>query len=83
MIRISDTLVPIEESTNTEANKAPMEERHLKLSMNYYLKTPAWTDNPAHHALHEFDSNTRDLYLPRPNGKVGMTQPRHNPLVSR
>ena len=59
----------------TEANEAPLGERRLKLSMNYYLKTRACTDNPARHALHEFDPTTRDLYLPRPNGKGGMTQP--------
>ena len=59
----------------TEANEAPLEERRLKLSVNYYLKTCACTDNPAHHALHEFDPTTRDLYLPRPNGKGGMTRP--------
>ena len=58
----------------SEANEAPLEERQLKLSMNYYLKTRACTDNQAHHALHEFDTTTRDLYLPRPNGKGGMTQ---------
>ena len=59
----------------TEANEAPLEERRLKLSMHYYLKTPACTDNPAHHALHEFDPTIRDLYLPRPNGRGGMTRP--------
>ena len=52
-----------------EANEAPLEERRLKLSMNYYMETRACTDNPAHHALHEFDPTTRDLYLPRPNGR--------------
>ena len=65
----------------TEANEAPLEERRLKLSMNYYLKTRACTDNPAaHHALHEFDPTTRDLYLPRPNGKGGMTRPPAKPI---
>ena len=64
----------------TEANEAPLEERRLKLSMNYYLKTRACTDNPAHHALHEFDPITRDLYLPRPNGKGGMTQTPAQPI---
>ena len=57
-----------------EANEAPLEERRLKLSMNYYLKTRARTNNPAHHTLHEFDPTTRDWYLPRPNGKGGMTR---------
>ena len=42
-------------SLYTEANEAPLEERQLKLSMHYYLKTRACIDNPAHHALHEFD----------------------------
>ena len=67
-------------SMYTEANEAPLEERRLKLSMNYYLKTRACTDNPAHHALHEFDPTTRDLYLPRPNGKGGMTQTPAQPI---
>ena len=62
-------------SMYTDANEAPLEERRLKLSMNYYLKTCAFTDNPAHHALHEFGPTTRDLHLPRPNGKGGMTRP--------
>ena len=67
-------------SMYTEANEAPLEERRLKLSMNYYMKTRACTDNPAHHALHEFDPTTRDLYLPRPNGKGGMTRPPAKPI---
>ena len=67
-------------SMYTEANEAPLEERQLKLSMNYYLKTRACTYNPAHHALHEFDPTTRDLYLPRPNGKGGMTRPPAKPI---
>ena len=64
----------------TEANEAPLEERQLKLSMHYYLKTRACTDNPAHHALHEFDPTIRDLYLPRPNGRGGMTRPSTQPI---
>ena len=67
-------------SMYTEANEAPLEERRLKLSVNYYLKTRACTDNPAHHALHEFDPTTRDLYLPKPNGKGGMIQPPAKPI---
>ena len=67
-------------SMYTEANKAPLEERRLKLSMNYYLKTRACTDNPAHHALHEFDPTTRDLYLSKPNGKGGMSRPPTQPI---
>ena len=63
-----------------EANEAPLEERRLKLSMNYYLQTRACTDNTAHHALHEFDPTTRDLYLARPNGKGGMTRPPAQPI---
>ena len=59
----------------TEANETPLEERRLKLSMHYYLKTRACTDIPPHHALHEFDPTTRDLYLSKPNGKGGMTRP--------
>ena len=60
-------------SLYTEANEAPLEERRLKLYMHYYVKTRACIDNPAHHALHEFDRTTRDLYAPRPNGRGGMT----------
>ena len=37
----------------------PLEERQLKLSMHYHLKTRAHTDNPAHHALHQFDPTTK------------------------
>ena len=61
-------------SLYTEANEAPLEERRLKLSMHYYVKTRACIDNPAHHALHEFDRTTRYLYTPRPNGRGGMTR---------
>ena len=67
-------------SKYTEANETPLEQRRLKLSMNYYLKTRACTDNPAHHALHEFDPTTRDLYLSKPNGKGGMTRPPTQPV---
>ena len=64
----------------TEANEAPLEERRLKLSMHYYVKTHACIDNPAHHALHEFDQTTRDLYAPRPNGRGGMSRPLAAPI---
>ena len=64
----------------TGANEALLEERRLKLSMHYYVKTRAWVDNPAHHALHEFDRTTRDLYAPRPNGRGGMTRPPAPPI---
>ena len=64
----------------TEANEAPLEERRLKLSMYYYVKTRAYIDNPAHHALHEFDPTTRDLYAPRPNGRGGMARPPAPPI---
>ena len=67
-------------SMYTEANEAPLAERQLKLSMHYYLKTRACTDNQAHHALHEFDPTIRDLYLPRPNGRGGMTRPSNQPV---
>ena len=60
-------------SLYTEVNEAPLEERRFKLSMHYYLKTRACIDNRAHHALHEFDRTTRDLYAPRPSGRGGMT----------
>ena len=33
-------------SLYTEANEAPLEERRLKLSMHYYVKTRACIDNP-------------------------------------
>ena len=61
-------------SLYTEAYEAPLEESRLNLSMHYYLKTRACIDNPAHHALHDFDWTTRDLYVPRPNGRGGMTK---------
>ena len=67
-------------SMYTETNETPLEERRLKLSMHYYLKTRACTDNPAHYALHEFDPTTRDLYLSKPNGKGGMTRPPTQPV---
>ena len=67
-------------SLYTEAKEAPLEERRLKLSMHYYVKTRACIDNPANHALHEFDQTTRDLYAPRPNGRGGMTQPPAAPI---
>ena len=67
-------------SLYTEANEAPLEERRLKLSIHYYLKTRACIDNPAHHALHEFDRTTRDLYARRPNGRGGMTRPPAPPI---
>ena len=67
-------------SMYTEAHKAPLEERRLKLSTNYYLKNRAFTDDPAHHALHKFDPTTRDRYLARPNGKGGMTRPPAKPI---
>ena len=38
-------------SLYTEANGAPLEERRLRLSMHYYVKTRACIDNRAHHAL--------------------------------
>ena len=55
----------------------------LKLSMNYFLKTRACIENPAHHALHEFDQTTRDLYAPKPNGRGGMSRPPTRPLGLR
>ena len=67
-------------SLYTEANEAPLEERRLKLSMHYYVKSRACIDNPAHHALHEFDRTTRALYAPRPNGRGGMTRPPAPPI---
>ena len=33
-------------SLYTEANEAPLEERRLKLSMHYYVKTRACIENP-------------------------------------
>ena len=64
----------------TEANETPLEERRLKLSMHHYLKTRACTDDPAHHALHEFDPTTGELNLSKPNGKGGMTRPTTIPV---
>ena len=62
-------------SLYTEANETPLEARRLKLFMHYYLKTRACIDNPAYHALHEFDRTTRDLHTPQPNRRGGMTRP--------
>ena len=67
-------------SLYTETNEAPLEERRLKLSMHYYVKTRACIDNPAHHALHEFDRTSRDVYAPRPNGRGGMIRPPAPPI---
>ena len=67
-------------SLYTEANEAPLEECRLKLSLHYYLKTRAFIDNPAHHALHKFDRTTGDLYAPRPNGRGDMTRPPAPPI---
>ena len=41
-------------SLYTEANKAPLGESRLKLSIHYYLETRACIENPAHHALQKF-----------------------------
>ena len=67
-------------SLYTDPNEAPLEERRLKLSMHYYLKTRACIDNPAHHALHESNGTTRELYVPKPNGRGGMTRPPAYPI---
>ena len=70
-------------SLYAETNEALLEERRLKLSMNYYLKTRACIENRAHHALHEFDQTTRDLYAPKPNGRGGMSRPPTRPVGLR
>ena len=44
--------------------------------LDFELKTRACTSKQAYHALHEFDGTTRDLYVPRPNGRGNMTGPR-------
>ena len=67
-------------SLYTETNEAPLEERRLKLSMHYYLKTRACINNPARYALHQFDQTARDLYVPKPNGRGGMTRPPTHPI---
>ena len=64
-------------SLHTETNEAPLEERRLKQSMNYYLKTRDCIENPAHHALHEFDRTTRDLYAPSQMGEEACPDPQH------
>ena len=51
--------------------------------MNYYLKTRACIENPAHHALQEFDQTTRDLYAPKPNGRGCMSRPPIHPVGLR
>ena len=70
-------------SLYTEAIEAHLEERCLKLSMHYYMKTRACIDNPAHHALHEFDGTTRELYVPKPNGRGAWRHLQPILLVSR
>ena len=67
-------------SLYTETNEALLEERRFKLSMHYYLKTLACIDNPARHALHEFDRTTRDSYVTRPNGRGDMKRPPTHPI---
>ena len=70
-------------SMYTEANEAPLEERWLKLSTNYYLKTRACTDNLAHHALHELDPTTRYPIFLGQMEKEEWPDPGQNPLVSK
>ena len=70
-------------SLYTEANEAPLEERLLKLSMHYYVKTRACIDNPAHYALHEFDRTTRGLYAPSQMEEEAWPDPLPLPLVSK
>ena len=67
-------------SMYTKVNEAPLEERWLKLSMHYYLKSRTCIDNPAHHVLHEFDQITWDLYTHRHSGGGGMTRPLTPPV---
>ena len=70
-------------SLYTEANEAPLAERWLKFSMHYYVKTRACIDNPAHHALHEFDRTTKDFMLPGQMEEEAWPDPRPLPLVSK
>ena len=70
-------------SLYTEDNETPLEERRLKLSMHYYLKTRACFDNPAYHALHEFDRTTRDLHTPSQIEEEAWPDLPPLPLVSR
>ena len=70
-------------SLYAETNEAPLEERQLQLSMNNYIKTRNCIENPAHHALHEFDQTTRDLYALKPNGRGGMSRPQTRPVGLR
>ena len=51
---------------------APLEERRLKLSMHYYLKTRAFAPT-TRHIMPYTNLTQRDLYFPRPNGRRGMT----------
>ena len=70
-------------SLYTEANEAPLEERRLKLSMYYYVKTHACIDNPAHHALQEFDRTITDFLLPGQIKEEAWPDPQPLPLVSK
>ena len=67
----------------TENNETPLEDRRLKLSLHFYMKTRACVDNPAHHALHEFGQTTRDLYAPGRVGEEAWSDPQSLLLVSR
>ena len=70
-------------SMYTEGNEAPLEERRLKLSMNYDMKTCFCTDNPAHYVLHEFDRPQEICMFLNQMEKVAWLDPLPNPLVSR
>ena len=70
-------------SLYVEANEPPLEERRLKLSMNYFLKICAMPDNPAYLAMNKFDRSTKQLYKVRPNGRGGMIRPPTAPVGLR
>ena len=67
----------------TEANEAPLEQRRLKMSMNYYLKTRACTDNPAHSAYMNLTRPQKICIFLNQMEKVAWLDPLPNPLVSR
>ena len=46
-----------------------------KIVLALLSENPCLHFNPAHHALHEFDGITRELYVSKPNGRGGMTRP--------
>ena len=67
-------------SSGNDSSITPSHWRDFSAFSKKDLKTRAFIDNPAHHALHEFDGTTRELYVPKPNRRGGMTRPPAYPI---